>query len=136
MARVAVPGGVVAYRRSLRHRGGVYAVAGAAIVAVAGAGMIALPGRVTGLVGFGMVIAACPLLVAFGVPLVVSVQSVAFGVAASLALWFGAGQWAAHRATQRTIADWRDWWSVLWPLALAMVLGGAAGFALFAATVL
>ena len=136
MARVAVPGGVVAYRRDLRRRGGLYAVVGAIVVAVVGAALIALPGRVTGIVGFGMVIAACPLLVAFGIPLVVNLGTVAFGVAASLVLWFGAGQWAAHRATQRTIADWRDWWSVLWPLALAMVLGGAAGFVLFALTVL
>lgn len=127
---------MVAYRRDLRRRGGLYAVVAAVVVAVVGVAMIALPGRLTGLVGFGLVIAACPLLVAFGIPLVVNVASVALGVAASLALWFGAGQWAAHRATQRTIADWRDWWSVLWPLALSMVLGGAAGFAAFALTVL
>jgi hypothetical protein len=136
MARVAVPGGVVAYRRDLRRRGGVYAVVCAIVVAAVGVAMIALPGRVTGLAGFGLVIAACPLLVAFGVPLVVNVTSVALGVTASLVLWFGVGQWAAHRATQRTVADWRDWWSVLWPLALSMVLGGAAGFVLFAVTVL
>lgn len=127
---------MVAYRRDLRRRGGVYAVVCAIVVAAVGVAMIALPGRVTGLAGFGLVIAACPLLVAFGVPLVVNVTSVALGVTASLVLWFGVGQWAAHRATQRTVADWRDWWSVLWPLALSMVLGGAAGFVLFAVTVL
>lgn len=136
MARVAVPGGVVAYRRELRRRGGVYSVIGAASVALVGAVLIVLPGQLTGLVGFGLVIAACPLLVAFGVPLVVNVGSVGIGVLASLALWFVVGQWAARRATQRPIADWRDWWSVLWPLAIAVALGGVTGFVLFALSVL
>lgn len=133
---MTVRGGVVEYRRGLRRRGGFYAVAGASLVAIIGTALIVLPGRMTGLVGFGLLVAACPLLVAFGVPLVVNTASVVIGVAASLALWFAAGQWAAHLATKRAVADWRDWWSVLWPLALALALGGAAGFVLFALSVL
>ncbi|MFM8908794.1 MAG: hypothetical protein ACKOIZ_14600, partial [Actinomycetota bacterium] len=102
---MVVPGGVVAYRQELRRKSGVFTLAGAALLGVLGMLLIALPGRITGLVGFALVIAACPLLVAFGIPITVSVGSVAIGVLASLALWFALGQWAAHRATQRPIAD-------------------------------
>ena len=117
-------------------KGGAYAAAGAAIVAVVGVLLIVLPGRITGLLGFALVIGACPLLVAFGVPLTASVTSVGIGVVLSLGLWFAVGQFAAHRATQRSVADWRDWWSNVWPLGLAMALGGGAGFLLFALGVL
>lgn len=136
MARVVVPGGVVAYRRNLRRKGGAYAAAAAAVVAVVGASLIVLPGRITGLLGFALIIGACPLLVAFGVPLTASVSSVGIGVVLSLCLWFAVGQFAAYRATQRSVADWRDWWSNVWPLGLAMTLGGGAGFLLFALGVL
>jgi len=133
---VVVPGGVVAYRQQLRRKGGVYVVAGAAALGVLGVLLIALPGRLTGLIGFALVIVSCPLLVAFGIPLTVSASSIAIGVLASLALWFALGQWAAHRATKQPIADWRDWWKTLWPLALAMALGGGGGFVLFVLGVL
>lgn len=136
MAHVAVPGGVVAYRTELRRKGGIYALAGSAIVAAFGGVLLLLPGRITGVAGFALIIAACPLLVAFGVPITTGVSTIAIGVALSLALWFGLGQWAAHRATKRPIADWRDWWSVMWPLTLAMTVGGFAGFAMFALSVL
>ncbi len=133
---MAVPGGVVAYRSELRRKGGVYAVAGAGIVAALGGVLMLLPGRVTGVVGFALIIAACPLLVAFGVPITSSVGTIAIGVALSLVSWLVLGQWAAYRATKRPVADWRDWRSVMWPLALAMIIGGFAGFALFALSVL
>jgi hypothetical protein len=73
---------------------------------------------------------------AFGVPMTTGLSTVVIGVALSLGMWFGLGQWAAHRATKRPVADWRDWWSVMWPLALAMSVGGFAGFAMFALSVL
>ncbi len=133
---MAVPGGVVAYRSELRRKGGVFAVAGAGIVAALGAVLMLLPGRVTGVVGFALIVAACPLLVAFGVPITSSVGTIAIGVALSLVSWLVLGQWAAYRATKRPVADWRDWRSVMWPLALAMIIGGFAGFALFALSVL
>ncbi|MFZ9795684.1 MAG: hypothetical protein ACO3D8_05375 [Ilumatobacteraceae bacterium] len=133
---MAVPGGVVAYRSELRRKGGVYAVAGAGIVAALGGVLMLLPGRVTGVVGFALIVAACPLLVAFGVPITSSVGTIAIGVALSLVSWLVLGQWAAYRATKRPVADWRDWRSVMWPLSLAMIIGGFAGFALFALSVL
>jgi hypothetical protein len=133
---VAVPGGVVAYRSELRRKGGVFAVAGAGIIAALGGVLMLLPGRVTGVVGFALIVAACPLLVAFGVPITSSVGTIAIGVALSLVSWLVLGQWAAYRATKRPVADWRDWRSVMWPLALAMIIGGFAGFALFALSVL
>ncbi|MFZ9869482.1 MAG: hypothetical protein ACO3EV_07010, partial [Ilumatobacteraceae bacterium] len=136
IAHVAVPGGVVAYRSELRRKGGVFAVAGAGIVAALGGVLMLLPGRVTGVVGFALIVAACPLLVAFGVPITSSVGTIAIGVALSLVSWLVLGQWAAYRATKRPVADWRDWRSVMWPLALAMIIGGFAGFALFALSVL
>ncbi|MGA1743073.1 MAG: hypothetical protein ACO4AX_02000 [Ilumatobacteraceae bacterium] len=133
---MAVPGGVVAYRSELRRKGGVFAVAGAGIVAALGGVLMLLPGRVTGVVGFALIVAACPVLVAFGVPITSSVGTIAIGVALSLVSWLVLGQWAAYRATKRPVADWRDWRSVMWPLALAMIIGGFAGFALFALSVL
>jgi hypothetical protein len=133
---VAVPGGVVAYRSELRRKGGVYAVAAAGIVAALGGVLMLLPGRVTGVVGFALIVAACPLLVAFGVPITSGIGTIAIGVALSLVSWLVLGQWAAYRATKRPVADWRDWRSVMWPLALAMIIGGFAGFALFALSVL
>ena len=98
--------------------------------------LLVLPGRVSGVVGFVLVIAACPLLVAFGVPIAAGISTLAIGVAASLAAWFAIGQWAAIRATQRPIADWRDYWLVLWPLAVATSAGGFVGAAMFALSVL
>lgn len=133
---MAVPGGVVAYRSELRRKGGVYAVAAAGIVAALGGVLMLLPGRVTGVVGFALIVAACPLLVAFGVPITSGIGTIAIGVALSLVSWLVLGQWAAYRATKRPVADWRDWRSVMWPLALAMIIGGFAGFALFALSVL
>jgi len=106
------------------------------MVATVGGLLLLLPGRIAGVAGFALIIAACPLLVAFGIPITTGVSTIAIGVALSLALWCGLGQWAAHRATKRPIADWRDWWSVMWPLALAMSVGGFAGFAMFALSVL
>ena len=127
---------MVAYRSELRRKGGVYAVAAAGIVAALGGVLMLLPGRVTGVVGFALIVAACPLLVAFGVPITSGIGTIAIGVALSLVSWLVLGQWAAYRATKRPVADWRDWRSVMWPLALAMIIGGFAGFALFALSVL
>jgi hypothetical protein len=136
IADVSVPGGIVAYRSELRRKGGI--VAGIASIAVASVGgvLMLLPGRLAGVVGFALVIAACPLLVAFGVPIAAGISTIAIGVATSVLLWCAVGQFAAFRATQRPVADWRDWWSVMWPLALATAGGGFAGFVLFALGVL
>jgi hypothetical protein len=136
IADVSVPGGIVAYRSTLRRRGGIVAGVGSIAVASVGGLLMLLPGRLPGVVGFALVIAACPLLVAFGVPVTAGLSAIALGVATSVGLWCAVGQWAAFRATQRPVADWRDWWSVMWPLALAMVGGGFAGFVLFALGVL
>ena len=92
--------------------------------------------RVSGVVGFVLIIAACPLLVAFGVPITAGISTLAIGITASLVAWFAIGQWAAIRATQRPIADWRDYWSVLLPLAAAMSAGGFVGAAIFALSML
>ena len=136
MAHVAIPDGIVAHRSELRRKGGVAAAGTAGAVAIVGGLLLVLPGRVSGVVGFVLVIAACPLLVAFGVPIAAGISTMAIGVAASLAAWFAIGQWAAIRATQRPIADWRDYWLMLWPLAVAMSAGGFVGAAMFALSVL
>ena len=136
MAHVAIPDGIVAHRSELRRKGGVVAAGTASAVAIVGGLLLVLPGRVSGVVGFVLVIAACPLLVAFGVPIAAGISTMAIGVAASLAAWFAIGQWAAIRATQRPIADWRDYWLVLWPLAVAMSASGFVGAAMFALSVL
>ena len=136
MAHVAIPDGIVARRSELRRKGGVVAAGAAGAVAIVGGLLLVLPGRVSGVVGFVLVIAACPLLVAFGVPIAAGISTLAIGITASLVAWFAIGQWAAIRATQRPIADWRDYCSVLWPLAAAMSAGGFVGAAMFALSVL
>jgi len=133
---VSVPGGIVALRSELRRKGGIVAGIASIVVASAGGVLMLLPGRLPGVVGFALVIAACPLLVAFGVPITAGITTIAIGVVTSVLLWFAVGQFAAFRATQRPVADWRDWWSVMWPLALAMAGGGFFGFVLFALGVL
>ena len=133
---MSVPLGVAAYRTELRRKGGILALGVAAVVALSGGVLLVLPGRITGVSGFALVIAACPLLVAFGVPITAGANAIVLGVGSSLALWFVLGQLAAHRATRRPVADWKDWRSVMLPFSLAMVLGGFAGFALFALSVL
>ncbi|MFZ9954119.1 MAG: hypothetical protein ACO3GH_05970 [Ilumatobacteraceae bacterium] len=133
---MSVPGGIVALRSELRRKGGIVAGIASIVVASAGGVLMLLPGRLPGVVGFALVIAACPLLVAFGVPITAGISTIAIGVVTSVLLWFAVGQFAAFRATQRPVADWRDWWSVMWPLALAMAGGGFFGFVLFALGVL
>ncbi len=133
---MSVPGGIVALRSELRRKGGIVAGIASIVVASAGGVLMLLPGRLPGVVGFALVIAACPLLVAFGVPITAGITTIAIGVVTSVLLWFAVGQFAAFRATQRPVADWRDWWSVMWPLALAMAGGGFFGFVLFALGVL
>lgn len=132
MASVSVPGGIVAYRTMLRRRGGVVALIGAASVAVSGGVLLLLPGHIAGLVGFALLIASCPVLVAFGVPIASGLSTIATGVAASLALWFVVGQLAAHLATREAVADWRTWWSKFAPFAVMIALGGFVGFGMFA----
>ena len=136
MAHVAIPDGIVARRSELRRKGGVVAAGAAGAVAIVGGLLLVLPGRVSGVVGFVLIIAACPLLVAFGVPIAAGISTLAIGITASLVAWFAIGQWAAICATQRPIADWRDYWSVLWPLAAAMSAGGFVGAVMFALSVL
>ena len=118
MANVSVPGGIVAYRTMLRRRGGVVALIGAASVALSGGVLLLLPGRLAGLVGFALLVASCPVLVAFGVPIASGLSTIAIGVAASLALWFVVGQLAAHLATREAVADWRTWWAKFAPFAV------------------
>jgi hypothetical protein len=136
MALVVVADGIVAYRRALRRKGGNVAVVLATIVATIGGVLVALPGRPTGVLGFALVVAGCPLLVAFGVPLQSDVATVALGVIASLVAWWGVGTLAAWRATRKPIADWRDWAKQMLPLAAAFVLGGYLGLGVFALGVL
>ncbi|MEY4401758.1 MAG: hypothetical protein RL072_1623 [Actinomycetota bacterium] len=136
ISRVAVPGGALAYRQELRRKAGAFVAGGAVGIALFGVLLIALPGRITGLIGFALIIAAFPLLVAFGIPLSVGIVSIGLGVVTSLALWFVLAQWAAHRTTKDAVADWSDWWRTMWPLALAMAIGGGGGFVLFVLGVL
>ena len=58
--------------------------------------LLVLPGRVSGVVGFVLVIAACPLLVAFGVPIAAGVSTLAVAV--------GEGRETVEEVAERTIA--------------------------------
>lgn len=110
-----MPFGPRDYRRRLRTRGPVLA-----LVPSAGAGLLALLllwGNTATWRGAGAValsLFAAPVLLAVGAPLTGGTLLLV-GVALSAVLWLGLGALAAHRATSRPAAAWREFWlQYLW----------------------
>lgn len=118
-----VPDGIIAHRTKLRQRGGAAAVAISMALALGGAVLVALPGPLTGVVGFLLLVAALPALPIVGVPAVSSFSSYLLAALASWALWFAIGHLSARRATRRAIASWPEWIREYRPLAIGMWVG-------------
>ena len=119
-----VPDGIIANRALVRSRGAVTAGGFAATIALAGVVLLALPGSLTGILGFLLLIAALPTLPMFGVPAVTGATFYLLGVVTSLGAWFAIGHLAALRASKRAVVDWSDWRREFIPLALGLLLGG------------
>lgn len=133
-----MPFGPRDYRRRIRTRGPLVA-----LLPSAGAGLLALLllwGNAATWRGVGAValsLFAAPVLLAVGAPLTGGTLLL-LGIVLSAVLWSGLGVLAAHRATARPAAAWREFWvqyiwlaggvwiGVLVALAIAnLVLGSA-----------
>ena len=119
-----VPDGIIANRMLVRQRGAVTAAGLAASIGLVGAVLLALPGSLTGIVGFLLLVAALPTLPMFGVPAVAGGTIYLLGVLTSLGAWLALGHVAALRASKRAVVDWTDWRREFVPLALGLLLGG------------
>lgn len=96
----------------------------AASIALVGVILLALPGSLTGIVGFLLLMASLPTLPMFGVPAVAGGTIYLLGVLTSLGAWLAIGHLAALRASKRAVVDWTDWRREFVPLALGLLLGG------------
>ena len=119
-----VPDGIIANRVLVRQRGAVTAAGFAAAIALVGAALIALPGSLTGILGFLLLVASLPTLPMFGVPAVTGGTVYLLGVLSSLGAWMAIGHVAALRASRRAVVDWTDWRREFVPLALGLLFGG------------
>lgn len=121
--RVIVPDGIVAHRRALRMKGGLVAAGLALGVAAVGAVLIWMPGRLSGLLGFVLVLVGLPTLPAMGVPATSDGGRIVAAVVTSAAAWWIVGFVAARLATREAVASWREWVREAWPIAAAVGLG-------------
>lgn len=119
-----VPDGIIANRMLVRQRGAVTAAGFAAVIALLGAALIALPGSLTGILGFLLLVASLPTLPMFGVPAVGGGIVYLLGVLSSLGAWLAIGHLATLRASRRAVVDWTDWRREFVPLALGLLFGG------------
>jgi hypothetical protein len=119
-----VPDGIIENRSRVRQRGAITATAFAAAVAIVGLALIFLPGRITGLLGFLLLIAALPTLPMFGIPATAGAGVYLLGATTSLGAWLVLGHFAALRASKRAVVDWSDWRREFMPLATGLLLGG------------
>ena len=119
-----VPDGIIANRTLVRQRGAVTAAGLAASIALVGGALLALPGSLTGIIGFLLLMASLPTLSMFGVPAVAGGTIYLLGVLTSLGAWSAIGHLAALRASKRAVVDWSDWRREFVPLALGLLLGG------------
>ena len=127
-----VPDGIVAHRKALRALGGFVALGVAMSVLIVGLGFLVLPGAVTGVLGFVLIVIALPTLPLFGVPAAGGFLIYAGGFITSAALWWIAGHYASLRASRRVIASWPEWRGEFRPLAIGVVLGSLISLALAA----
>lgn len=119
-----VPDGIIANRNLVRTRGAITAAGWAAALAFVGAVLIVLPGTITGLLGFLLIVAALPTLPMLGVPATAGATVYLLGAATSLGAWLLLGHVAALRASKRAVVDWSDWRREFLPLAGGLLLGG------------
>jgi hypothetical protein len=94
--------------------------------------LVALPGPLTGVVGFLLLVAAIPVLPIVGVPAVSAASSYALATIASCALWFAVGHLSSRRAARRAIASWPEWIREYRPLAIGIWVGAILALAVSA----
>jgi hypothetical protein len=116
----------------LRQRGGAVAVVLSLLLAAFGLVLVALPGPLTGVIGFLLLVAAIPVLPIVGVPAVSAASSYALATIASCALWFAVGHLSSRRATRRAIASWPEWIREYRPLAIGIWIGAMLALAVSA----
>ncbi|NQV98051.1 MAG: hypothetical protein HQ486_09655 [Acidimicrobiaceae bacterium] len=127
-----VPDGIVAHRKTVRALGGLVALGVAMSVLIVGLGLLILPGAITGVLGFVLIVIALPTLPLFGVPAAGGFISYTGGFITSVALWWIVGHYASRRASRLVIASWPEWRGEFRPLAIGVVLGSLISLALAA----
>lgn len=134
----AVPGGPVAYRRSLQRLGPLMGCATPAALAVAGLGMLrywpcdGVACVKPGLAGWFALMLAAPTTLVLGMPYALTEARMAVAVVTSVALWLMLGWWAGRRSTRSPVASWRDWWREYAVMAAGTWLGQVFGLAVTA----
>lgn len=126
-----VPDGPVANRRRIRQLG---ALAGLVPpIIAAGLGALLLWGSNTGwrgVPGFGLLVAAMPVLPITGVPAEGGNTRYLIAVVTSAVMWLVIGSVAARRATKLPVATWEDWVEEYRRLAIGAAAGGVAALVL------
>ena len=83
-----VPDGIVAHRKTVRALGGFVALGGAMSVLIAGLGLLVLPGAITGVLGFVLIVIALPTLPLFGIPAAGGFINYVGGFITSAVVWW------------------------------------------------
>ena len=132
-----VPGGHLQYRHRLRRLGPLMGLAVPVGAFGVGALLLAAGGSaVRGSSGFLLTAMAAPTMLLLGAPVAGGTARYSIAAATSLLLWLAIGSWAAHRATHRVVASWRDWWREYAWLAVPVWLGATVAFGVAYKTVL
>lgn len=128
-----MPGGLTSTRLAVSRRGGLTAVAAAALVWLLGLVLGALiGGTVGGATSFALTVVAVPLMPAVGLPAAGGGIRVLVAALGSAALWFAVGQWSARATTRRVISGWREWARDVAPLAGGIAAGALASLVIAA----
>lgn len=115
------------YRRRVRLLGPLLGLTPMAILGGISYTVLALDvgdGRETGMIGLFAGGSAAPGLFVAGAPFADDTHF-PIAIALSVPLWMLLGLVAAHRATRRPLASWRDFWRELGWLTLAVFVGAA-----------
>lgn len=128
LRRTALPGGVVAIRRSIRRTGGLLGIAVAALLWLASVVLSwFLPGPLGGAVSFLGAVVACPVMPALGIPATGGGSRVLVAIALSAALWWLIGQLTAARVSRTPVVGYREWLLSFLVLGCAVWVGALLG---------
>lgn len=129
--RVAIPGGVVATRRSIRRRGGLMGVAVAIGLWLVGLILgVLLSGSIGGAAAFVFLVMALPVMPLLGMPATGGTTRLYVAIIASGVLWWVLGQIVAARVSKRPVVGWREWLREFVVMGLGLWIGAAGGLML------
>ena len=129
--RVAIPGGVVATRRSIRRRGGLMGVAVAIGLWLVGLILgVLLSGSIGGAAAFVFLVMALPVMPLLGMPATGGTTRLFVAIIASGVLWWVLGQIVAARVSKRPVVGWREWLREFVVMGLGLWIGAAGGLML------